>query len=197
MHLPLFPLRMLPLPGEFVELRIFEPRYQRLFNELENMELVEFGIPCAHEGQLRRTGAIMRLVNVSRREVSGRRDVTVKATGLFRLESFDMRDGQLAYPLGEAADVADWKTWTLDEDCRAARDTLVGLMVVHGLDPKPLEQEGLVAVLTHLERDPVQRAEILEGASLEDMLIRLKQHLELAVQILTQSPQDEADFFVN
>ena len=40
--LPLFPLRMLPLPGEFVELHIFEPRYQRLFNELENMELVEF-----------------------------------------------------------------------------------------------------------------------------------------------------------
>ena len=47
----------------------------------------------------------MRLVNVSRREANGRRDVTVKATGLFRLESFDMRDGQLAYPLGEAADV--------------------------------------------------------------------------------------------
>jgi hypothetical protein len=60
-----------------------------------------------------------------------------------------------------------------------------------------LEQEGLVAVLTHLERDPVQRAEILEGASLEDMQLRLKQHLELAVQILTQSPQDDADFFVN
>ena len=197
MHLPLFPLRMLPLPGEFVELHIFEPRYQRLFNELENMKLVEFGIPCAHEGQIRRTGAVMRLVNVSRREANGRRDVTVKATGLFRLESFDMRDGQLAYPLGEAADVSDWKTWTLDEDCRAVRDTLVGLMVVHGLNPKPLEQEGLIAVLTHLERDPVQRAEILEGASLEEMQLRLKQHLELAVQILTQNPQDDANFFVN
>ena len=188
---------MLPLPGEFVELHIFEPRYQRLFNELENMELVEFGIPCAHEGQIRRTGAVMRLVNVTRREANGRRDVTVKATGLFRLESYDMRDGQLAYPLGEAADVSDWKSWTLDEDCRAVRDTLVGLMVVHGLNPKPLEQEGLIAVLTHLERDPVQRAEILEGASLEEMQLRLKQHLELAVQILTQNPQDDANFFVN
>jgi|TARA_B100001564_G_C20651807_1_gene677225 Lon protease-like protein len=197
MHLPLFPLRMLPLPGEFVNLRIFEPRYQQLFNELEDMELEEFGIPCAHEGQIRPTGAVMRLVNVSRRGANGQRDVTVKATGLFRLESFDMRDEKVAYPLGKAAEVPDWKSWCLDEDCRAVRDTLVGLMVVHCLDPKPLEQEGLIAVLSHLERDPVQRAKILEVASLSDMQHRLKQHLELAVQILAQTPQDDANFFVN
>ena len=102
----------------------------------------------------------MRLVNVSRREANGRRDVTVKATGLFRLESLDLRDDNSPIPSEKPPTCQTGKVglWT---SCRAVRDTLVGLMIVSGLDPKPLEQDGLIAVLTHLERDPVQRAEIL------------------------------------
>ena len=42
--IPLFPLGLLPLPGERLALHIFEPRYQRLFHALEHNELEEIGI---------------------------------------------------------------------------------------------------------------------------------------------------------
>ena len=138
----------------------------------------------------------MRLVNVSRREANGRRDVTVKATGLFRLESLDMRDGQLAYPRRNRRRAGLERLDPGRGLPGGARHT-GGPDGDYGLDPKPLEQEGLIAVLTHLERDPLQRAEILEGPNLEEMQLRLKQHLELAVQILTQNPKTTPTFFVN
>ena len=71
MAFPLFPLKMLPLPGEMVGIHVFEPRFQRLFNELENMEVTEFGIPFSHEGQLWPVGATMRLVTVQKRDANG------------------------------------------------------------------------------------------------------------------------------
>ena len=43
--LPLFPLRLLPMPGETIGLHVFEQRYQVLFNDLEAMHVDEFGIP--------------------------------------------------------------------------------------------------------------------------------------------------------
>ena len=42
--IPLFPLGLLPLPGERLALHIFEPRYQRLFHALEHNEVEEIGI---------------------------------------------------------------------------------------------------------------------------------------------------------
>ena len=79
---------MLPLPGERIGLHIFEPRYQKLFTELESMERDEFGIPYVEKGKLTGVGAIMRLVAVQQLQASGVRDVLVQCVGTFRLISF-------------------------------------------------------------------------------------------------------------
>ena len=59
---PLFPLNLLPLPGETVALHVFEERYQALFNRLEAMDLDEFGIPFVDGDCLTRLGGLMRLI---------------------------------------------------------------------------------------------------------------------------------------
>ena len=55
----------MPLPGEQIALHVFEPRYQRLFRELETNDLEEFGIvyqtranPASLELPLRRNHAV-------------------------------------------------------------------------------------------------------------------------------------------
>ena len=49
---PLFPLSIFPVPGQQTGLHIFEARYRLLFEQLESMELVEFGIPFSLNGKL-------------------------------------------------------------------------------------------------------------------------------------------------
>jgi Lon protease-like protein len=86
--LALFPLPLLPLPGERIGLHIFEPRYQALFTELESMERDEFGIAFVEKGKLTGVGALMRLVAVQQLQPTGERDVLVQCVGCFRLLSF-------------------------------------------------------------------------------------------------------------
>ena len=62
----MFPLPILPLPGEMVQLHVFEPRYQMLFDELEGMDLEEFGIPFSKQNNLAGVGSVMRLLRVPR-----------------------------------------------------------------------------------------------------------------------------------
>ncbi|MCX7637772.1 MAG: hypothetical protein N2044_08015 [Cyclobacteriaceae bacterium] len=46
--IPMFPLAILPLPGELVPLHIFEPRYRQLLQDAEQHD-IGFGIYFNHE----------------------------------------------------------------------------------------------------------------------------------------------------
>ncbi len=111
--LPLFPLPLMPLPGEQVGLFIFEPRYQTLFDALESLEVAEFGLPFAHSGRLEGVGAVMRLIGVTERLPDGRRHVLVAVCDLFRLLGFDESPVGVPYPMGEIERLEGWRDWTL------------------------------------------------------------------------------------
>jgi Lon protease-like protein len=112
--LPLFPLPILPLPGEQVGLFIFEPRYRALFDALESLEIQEFGIPFAHDGRLEGIGAVMRLMGVTERQPDGKRHVVVSTCDLFRLSSFDERPEDVPYPTGGIERLSAWRSWYLE-----------------------------------------------------------------------------------
>ena len=42
-RIPMFPLAILPVPGELVPLHIFEPRYRQLLQDMETSDIT-FGI---------------------------------------------------------------------------------------------------------------------------------------------------------
>ena len=56
----MFPLNLLPLPGETIALHVFEERYQVLFDQLESMEIDEFGIPFVDGDRQMKMGEIGR-----------------------------------------------------------------------------------------------------------------------------------------
>ncbi|MFO0505619.1 MAG: peptidase, partial [Chryseotalea sp.] len=72
--IPLFPLRILPLPGELVPLHIFEPRYKQLLQDVEERD-VRFGIYFDHPINNERLGSFMRLESVIKRYPKGELDV--------------------------------------------------------------------------------------------------------------------------
>ena len=197
MPLPLFPLRLMPMPGETVGLHIFEQRYQVLFNDLEAMHVDEFGIPFYHDSKIWRVGAKMRLVTVQKRHSGGKRDVAVTATGLFRLKNMDETPGVVPYPLGEVEDIREWANWPLGKACADARDALIQDMKVHDMYVGNLENQGLVRLIQHLGIDAMQRAEILSQASVQEMQQALLERIEMTRRLIQQSPQDGSSFFVN
>jgi len=82
--IPLFPLRILPLPGELVPLHIFEPRYKQLLRDVEERD-VRFGIYFDHPINNERLGSYMRLESVIKRYPKGELDIIVKCEDIFSL----------------------------------------------------------------------------------------------------------------
>ena len=160
------------------------------------MHVDEFGIPFAHDQKIWRVGATMRLVTVQKRLSGGKRDVAVKATGLFRLQNMDESPGVVPEPLGEEQPIKEWSAWRSGR-APAARDTLIEEMKARDMYVSNLENQGLIRLVQHLGIDAVQRAEILSQPTLEDMQRNLLEHIEVTRKLIQQSPTDGSSFFVN
>lgn len=100
--IPLFPLRILPLPGELLPLHIFEPRYKQLLEDVEARD-IRFGIYFDHPLNDIKIGAMMRLESVTKRYPKGELDIIVKCEDIFTLnKQYRIFPGKL-YPGGEAS----------------------------------------------------------------------------------------------
>lgn len=102
----MFPLTILPVPGELVPLHIFEPRYRQLLQDLETNDIT-FGIYCSHEINKTRIGSLMRLESVIKRYPGGESDIIVRCQDNFTLDLLLRRYKDKLYPGG---DVTLWDT---------------------------------------------------------------------------------------
>ena len=102
----MFPLTILPIPGELVPLHIFEPRYRQLLEDLEASDMA-FGIYCSHELNTLKVGSLMRLESVIKRYPSGESDIIVKCLDNFTLDKLFRTYQEKLYPGG---DVSFWNT---------------------------------------------------------------------------------------
>jgi uncharacterized protein len=106
--IPLFPLRILPLPGELVPLHIFEPRYKQLIQEAELADL-RFGIYFDHPLNDQKVGSMMRLESVLKRYPKGEVDIIVKCEDIFFLKQHYREYPHKLYPGG---DIVFWEIAT-------------------------------------------------------------------------------------
>jgi hypothetical protein len=103
--IPVFPLTLLPLPGELVPLHIFEPRYKSLLQDAETND-TQFGIFFNHENNKEKIGSLMRLESVLKRYHGGEADIIVKCTDIFSLDKLYRTYKSKSYPGG---DVRHWE----------------------------------------------------------------------------------------
>jgi hypothetical protein len=103
-HIPMFPLAILPLPGELVPLHIFEPRYRQLLQDAEISD-IPFGIYFSHESNDQRIGSLMKLESVIKRYPGGEADIILKCEDIFSMNLLLRTFNSKLYPGG---DVRRW-----------------------------------------------------------------------------------------
>lgn len=196
----MFPLNLLPLPGETIALHVFEERYQVLFDQLESMEIDEFGIPFVDGDRQMKMGGLMRLVFASKPDDNGFRDAAVQCVGLFTVDSLTsgtMNDHP--YPVGQVTRWTGWKNYTLSKkaaiDFEKAKNLSGRTSVCATSTSRPIE--GLIKALIEHEIKPQKRFNILN--SLDD-LIR-NEHIEntarFTLLIAEQEAQRNKGYFPN
>ena len=105
--IPMFPLTLLPLPGELVPLHIFEPRYKQLLEDAENTD-ISFGIFLNHDCNKKKLGALMKLESVIKRYPGGESDIVLRCIDIFSMGKLFRKYKSKLYPGGEI------KHWQLD-----------------------------------------------------------------------------------
>jgi uncharacterized protein len=85
LHIPMFPLSILPLPGELVPLHIFEPRYRQLLQDAEVND-IPFGVFFSHDVNQQKIGSLMKLESIIKRYPGGETDIIVKCEDIFNMD---------------------------------------------------------------------------------------------------------------
>ncbi len=120
MWLALFPLQLVPLPGEEIPLHIFEPRYQAMIRRCEAGS-EPFGIVLAVEDRLAAVGCGVVVERIIRRYPDGKLDMLGRCGSRFRL--LEIRQHEDGYIEGWVEPLAD-SPEPRDDD---ARETLLSL----------------------------------------------------------------------
>lgn len=103
--IPMFPLTLLPLPGELVPLHIFEPRYKQLLTDAETTD-ISFGIFLNHECNEKKLGALMKLESVIKRYPGGESDIVLRCIDIFSMDKLYRTYKKKLYPGG---DIRNWE----------------------------------------------------------------------------------------
>ena len=169
--LPLFPLPLVTLPGEYVPLHIFEPRYRAMVAQcLESGG--EFGIVWLADEELKAVGCAVTIERVLERMEDGRLNILTRGTRPFEVRS---RRDDLPYPAGTVEFLADRDEPPDEGAVRAAREAY-GALVLDATDKAPepdrLAQMGAYEMAATIEFGLEAKQGLLELRS-ENARLRL------------------------
>lgn len=99
-ELPLFPLSLVPFPGETINLHIFEARYKQLILDCYGMQ-TRFGIPIYIEERVQPYGVEMELLEIVKRYPDGKMDIRAQGKRVFFVHNFKDTMGDKLYAGGD------------------------------------------------------------------------------------------------
>jgi Lon protease-like protein len=168
---PLFPLGMVLLPSEMVQLHIFEERYKLMIGEcLESGG--EFGIVWLSDERLHDIGCTARVSEVLERFDDGRMNILAAGGAPFRLLR---RIDDLPYPAGEIELldlVSEPSEPRLVAEARERYADLVERVTDERPDPESLADLDAFGMAGTIEFKPADKQRLLELAS-EDERLRM------------------------
>lgn len=98
--LPMFPLNILPFPGEQAALHIFEPRYRELLSDIEASGGL-FAIPFPESKGKMSYCSVVSLVTVSKRHPGGESDIVIVGEFIGRVTHFEDPAPAKLYAVGD------------------------------------------------------------------------------------------------
>src|SRR4051794_19938978 len=169
--LPLFPLGIVLLPSEMVQLHIFEERYKLMIGECLERDS-EFGVVWLSDEELHDIGCTARVSEVLERYEDGRMDILVAGGNPFRLER---RIDDLPYPAGDVR-LLDLDPEpggpALAAEARERYADLVEYVTDERPAPESLEDLDAFAMAGSIEFKPDEKQRLLELTG-EDERLRM------------------------
>lgn len=108
--IPLFPLKIVPFPGEKINLHIFEPRYIELLTDILKTNK-RFGIPPFINNNID-FGTLMEVVNIRKKYEDGRMDIVTCGLRTFKIIKYENPASGKLYAEGYVNYIND--NWTED-----------------------------------------------------------------------------------
>lgn len=191
MFLPLFPLELVPFPGENIPLHIFEPRYKQLIGECRQTGGA-FGIPSVVDGNVAEYGSKMKIIEVLRTYETGEMDIIAQAVGTFRILEFQENVPNRLYSGGEieeipsdASDPDDFQAEVLKkyEKLKAALD------IDHPFELKNFRHLSF-AMACHLQMPIADKLEMLAMAKESDRLEFVSRTLDRVLPLAVNAKEN-------
>ena len=189
--IPMFPLTLLPLPGELVPLHIFEPRYKQLLEDAETTD-ISFGIFLNHDCNTQRLGSLMKLESVIKRYPAGESDIVLRCIDIFSMGKLYRTYKSKLYPGG------DVKSWNID--AQAMPGVEVYEMFLLFQEKRKINRHftafTLYQVATELNLDLVDRYKLvtLPHQKKESFLLN---HLRFQLHVISREEKSKDVFHLN
>ncbi|MEQ9165947.1 MAG: LON peptidase substrate-binding domain-containing protein [Fulvivirga sp.] len=190
--IPIFPLNILPLPGELVPLHIFEPRYRQLLQDVETND-IEFGIYFASQHNKERVGSLVRLESILKRYDTGESDIVVKCVDVFLLTKYLKRLGSKLYSGGDTYLFDTYKDSAIGEELKT--DFADYLEITNS--KLVIEDCDIHDIANVLDLDNSDRLKYTKLISLDKKQQFLKQRLQYRKFIYEQELNHKNNFHLN
>jgi len=177
--LALFPLGLVPFPGEKLNLHIFEPRYRQLIQDCDE-EGIRFGIPT-YTGNIGMThGTEMKLLKIETKYPDGKMDISSLGLRVFRLKDYQKTMIPNLYPGGEVEFLEDDMTTdiVLIQKTKELLSELFELMNINYNFPENIMYLSSYKIGHKAGMSVDQEYEMLKIRSESERLLFIIQHLE-------------------
>ncbi|MEJ1239619.1 LON peptidase substrate-binding domain-containing protein [Chryseolinea sp. T2] len=190
-NIPMFPLTILPLPGELVPLHIFEPRYRQLLQDAEVND-IQFGIYFTHEINDQKIGSLVKLESVIKRYPGGEADIIVKCDDIFTMGMLTRTYRSKPYPGGEV------RVWSLDQNTFPGHE-LYDLFLAY-LKLRNINQHvnvfNLYQIANELNMDVSDRYRFLTSPE-EKKEVFVLNRIKFQMHLLQQEEKSKDNYYLN
>jgi hypothetical protein len=189
--IPMFPLSILPLPGELVPLHIFEPRYKQLLEDAETDD-ISFGIFFNNVINNDKIGSLMKLESIIKRFPAGEADIIVKCYDIFTMDTMTRTFKDKLYPGG---DVTLWNV-TIEEPGGVKLTEIFQEFLEKKSSKRSFDVCSIHSIAQELNLDYSERYSFLVSAEIdrEKFLIRKIKYL---MELLKQEEKSKNVFHLN
>lgn len=193
-EIALFPLQLLLLPGEKVDIHIFEPRYKQLITECIE-ENKTFGIPAIIKSKLSSWGTEVEITKVHKHYENNEYDIEITGKNLFYLIDFNEKKTAKLYGNGNV------QYFPNDIFSNVPKQFLELLVQANRNVFKPLSDAvkayPFLASLQLLNYNPEKRVEEIKKFVKNQSTKQIEKELVMLVNISKQEKQLNYRFFLN
>ncbi|MBT8195331.1 MAG: hypothetical protein HKO56_08020 [Bacteroidia bacterium] len=193
--IPMFPLKLVVIPGEEVKLHIFEDRYKQLLSDVENHEST-FGIPVMMEDTMLNLGAEVELIKVTDRYDGGEADIIVKGKKLFSIIGFYQELPEKLYGGGQAK-IMDLEKFEASKEIKNEFIEFINQYHADKEYPSDIDSFNLFDMANHLFLNPIQKLKLINNKTIETREEIIRAQMRFLVIIMMQERKIENNFYPN